>query len=303
MNSILRLAIAGVAAVCTMPAVAVAQSDVASVSIGPWIAERGARASYQAGTLVVRNGSVRTNRIYSDFVLRFEFRFSSPGSEGCLWVRSWFGYGSPTNERGYRIALKDKADGKDALGRVTADEVKMKEVAFHPIGPMRPTGGWREIEVRAERDKITVRVDGTAVSALESVDEFVGYIALQSSRGSGIEFRNLLAESLPAAQEPFGGNAYRTSEPGVDLPRAVETAQPFYPREPHAAGVQGTVSLELVVERIGSVGDIRVIKSLHPDLDQAAIGSTRKWRFMPGTRDGQPVDVIVTMEVAFRLRK
>ena len=58
--------------------------------------------------------------------------------------------------------------------------------------------------------------------------------------------------------------------------------------------------LELVVEATGSVGDVRVVKSLHPDLDEAAIASARQWRFTPGTSAGQSIPVIVTMEVSFR---
>jgi TonB family protein len=223
-------------------------------------------------------------------------------SEGGLLVRSWLGYGGGAGKRGYRIALTAKADGKEALGRVAASELKMKEVSFDPVAT-RPAGEWQECELRAERDAITVRINGAAVSTVQDLDEFTGYIALQSRRGGGIEFRNLRAARLPPAHEPFGRNAYRTSETGVKSPRAVQTARPFYPRAPYDAGVEGPVSLELVVESTGSVGDVRVIESLHPDLDEAAIASARKWRFTPGTKDGQPVDVIVTMDVAFRLAK
>jgi TonB family protein len=304
-HSIFRSAIVTAAACCISPIPAVAQGEASFQPVGPWVSELGASASNQGDTLLVRSGSVRTNTIYSDFVLRFEFRLLERQSEGHLLVRAWLGYGnSPRNERGYRIALTDNADGEEALGRVTrAADVKMQEVTFDLDGAKRPAGAWQECEVRANRDTIIVRVNGAAVSTVQGLDEFAGYIALQSSRGSGIEFRNLRAESLPPAQEPFGRNAYRTSESGVELPRAVARAQPFYPREPHGQGIQGTVKLEVVIERTGSVGDVRVIKSLHPDLDQAAIASARKWRFTPGTKDGQSVDVIVTMDVEFLLRK
>jgi TonB family protein len=304
MNVICRLAIGVVAAFCASPILVLPQDEPGFQPVGPWVGELGARARDQGNMLLVQSGAVRTNRLYSDFVLRFEFRLQEPQSEGRLLVRSWLGYGnSPTNERGYRIALTDKAVGQEALGRVTAAELKMKEATFDSLRAMRRAGEWQECELRAERDTMTVRMNGAVVSAVQDLNEFAGYIALQATRGTGIEFRNVRAKSLPPAQEPFGRGAHRTAESGVELPRAVETAQPFYPREPHAAGVEGTVNLELVVESTGSVGDVRVIKSLHPDLDQAAIASARKWRFVSGAKDGQPVDLVVTMEVAFRLRK
>jgi outer membrane biosynthesis protein TonB len=37
-------------------------------------------------------------------------------------------------------------------------------------------------------------------------------------------------------------------------------------------------------------------------LDQAAIDAAAQWRFRPGTRRGQAVPVLVTMEIAFALR-
>jgi protein TonB len=86
------------------------------------------------------------------------------------------------------------------------------------------------------------------------------------------------------------------------VPR-LASSQPFYPREPFDARIEGTVGLVLVVKADGSIGDIRVGKSVEPNLDEAAIASARKWRFSPGTKDGEPVDVIVSMTVAFGLRK
>jgi TonB family protein len=54
----------------------------------------------------------------------------------------------------------------------------------------------------------------------------------------------------------------------------------------------------------GTVGDVRVTKSLDPifGLDQEAIKAARGWRFAPGTRQGQPVPVLVTIELSFTLR-
>ena len=70
------------------------------------------------------------------------------------------------------------------------------------------------------------------------------------------------------------------------------------------AKVQGTVLLECVVLPDGSVGNVQVSKSLDPNfgLDQEAIKAAKQWRFRPGTRQGQPVAVLVTIELTFTLR-
>jgi TonB family protein len=100
-----------------------------------------------------------------------------------------------------------------------------------------------------------------------------------------------------------GGGAYRPGN-GVELPRVLKEVRPQYTAEAMRAKVQGVVLLECVVNPDGSVGSIQVVKSLDSTfgLDQKAIEAAREWRFAPGTRFGQPVPVIVTIELTFTLR-
>ena len=62
--------------------------------------------------------------------------------------------------------------------------------------------------------------------------------------------------------------------------------------------------LECVVRTDGTVGDVQVIRSLDPTfgLDQQAVTAARKWRFAPGTRLGEAVSVLITIELTFTLR-
>ena len=71
------------------------------------------------------------------------------------------------------------------------------------------------------------------------------------------------------------------------------------------AKVEGAVVLQCVVTRDGSVADIRVIRSLDSKfgLDQEAIKAAGQWRFQPGTRMGEPVPVLITIELTFTLKK
>ena len=70
------------------------------------------------------------------------------------------------------------------------------------------------------------------------------------------------------------------------------------------AKIQGEVLLECVVQPDGTVGNIRVVRSLDSafGLDQEAIKAARQWRFVPGTTKGEPVAVLVTIAIAFTLR-
>jgi protein TonB len=100
-----------------------------------------------------------------------------------------------------------------------------------------------------------------------------------------------------------GGGAYRPGN-GVTLPRVVREVKPQYTSDAMRAKVQGTVLLECIVRPDGSVGDVQVVRSLDSTfgLDQEAIKAARQWRFAPGTRLGEPVPVLVTIELTFTLR-
>lgn len=100
-----------------------------------------------------------------------------------------------------------------------------------------------------------------------------------------------------------GGGAYRPGN-GVETPRLLKEVKPQYTAQAMRAKVQGTVLLECVVQPDGSVGNIRVVRSLDSTfgLDQEATKAARQWQFAPGTRFGQPVSVLVTIEISFTLR-
>ena len=101
----------------------------------------------------------------------------------------------------------------------------------------------------------------------------------------------------------FGGGAYRPGN-GVTNPRLIREVKPNYTAEAMRAKIQGVVWLEAVVMENGSVGQVRVTRSLDPTfgLDQEAERTVKKWVFAPGTRLGQPVPVLIEIEMSFTLR-
>jgi len=101
----------------------------------------------------------------------------------------------------------------------------------------------------------------------------------------------------------LGGGVYRPGS-GVVNPRILREVKPQYTADAMRAKVQGTVLLECVVLADGTVGRVDVVRSLDPTfgLDQEAVRAARQWRFQPGTRFGEPVNVLVTIELTFTLR-
>jgi protein TonB len=76
-----------------------------------------------------------------------------------------------------------------------------------------------------------------------------------------------------------------------------------YPAIAEENGVQGRVVCTFVVERDGSITDVKVMKSVDPSLDKEAIRvlkSMPKW--IPGKQNGSAVRVKFTVPVTFRLQ-
>ena len=91
----------------------------------------------------------------------------------------------------------------------------------------------------------------------------------------------------------------------VKLPHVIKQVKPQYTVDAMRARVQGTVLLECVVDTDGTVREVRVIRSFDPTygLDDEAIKAAMGWRFEPGSRNGEPVPVLISIELTFRLGK
>jgi periplasmic protein TonB len=86
-------------------------------------------------------------------------------------------------------------------------------------------------------------------------------------------------------------------------PRIKHEVKADYTREARDAGIQGTVVLDTEVLADGTVGDIKISKSLDTKygLDDQAMKAVKEWTFYPATVDGKPVTVRVDIEIEFRL--
>jgi TonB family protein len=99
-----------------------------------------------------------------------------------------------------------------------------------------------------------------------------------------------------------GGGPVRPGN-GCTVPEALRQPHPNYTEAAMAAKVQGEVSLEIVVLKDGTVGDVRIVHSLDPvrGLDAEAIRSAMGWRVRPAACKGIPVVMIVSLVLDFHL--
>lgn len=145
-------------------------------------------------------------------------------------------------------------------------------------------GDWLEIELP---DGLSRYLPTSMVS--RSTERFIPF-----NRDSGITDNGpgVCAGGGPAPDSPL------SDEVG---PRPIFMPDPSYPDAARQQAVSGEVSLAVDVLPDGSTNNIRILKSLDPKLDQAAVETVARWRFKPATKAGIPVKAEVKVAVSFRL--
>lgn len=76
-----------------------------------------------------------------------------------------------------------------------------------------------------------------------------------------------------------------------------------YPAEAHTNNIQGRVVVSVIINTDGKATNAQIVQSVAPSLDAEALrvtGTMPDW--IPGTKDGKPVNVKYTFPVVFRLQ-
>lgn len=75
---------------------------------------------------------------------------------------------------------------------------------------------------------------------------------------------------------------------------------PVYPRIAVTARMQGTVHIQAIIERDGTIGHLKVLSG-PPLLQNAALDAVKQWRYKPTLLNGEPVEVVTEIDVNFTL--
>lgn len=112
--------------------------------------------------------------------------------------------------------------------------------------------------------------------------------------------------SKPAPVAPSKPAPAAPADQPVEAPRAdaahLNNPSPPYPSLSRKLGEQGRVLLRLHVLADGSVGEVQVKQSSgYERLDQAAINTVKRWRFIPAKRGGEPIPYWYQQPISFAL--
>jgi TonB family protein len=195
----------------------------------------------------------------------------------------------------------------DALATVSATQLQAfdeAELALRELIALTPDDlkpVFRLARLQEDRGWIDI-AEATLVEARrrhpEDVEPYKALAQFYARRVSALSVQTARATppSPPAERDEQG--IVRVGGP-MAPPRRV--GNPVYPPEAKAAGIEGVVIAEIVVNEQGGVTEAKVIRSI-PLLDEAALAAVRTWQYEPTLLNGQPVPVRMTVTVNFSTR-
>lgn len=81
----------------------------------------------------------------------------------------------------------------------------------------------------------------------------------------------------------------------------IKRVEPIYPPLARQARIQGTVILDVTINKPGDASDTKLVSG-HPLLAPAAIDAVKRWKYRPYRLNGQPVEVETRAQVNFTLK-
>ncbi len=110
----------------------------------------------------------------------------------------------------------------------------------------------------------------------------------------------MLGVPLSGSAQPSGNAGQNTEEIPIYDPDELRRLI-VYPERARRSEIEGTVIVNLLVDKEGKVAKTKIFQGKHPLLDTAAVEALRTMRFTPAKENGKPVAVWVQIPVVFSL--
>ncbi len=139
------------------------------------------------------SGLLRTNTVFSDYILRLDFRVADPNIDSGLFLR--IAREGVPRETGYDVRLGD-SDSKWPAGSVAQ--------VFKGDGKL-PPNTWHSLEAELSGDQISVKIDGRKIGEAKDGKSKAGFIQIVCNKGSTADFKNIKLKPT-ASQLLFNGS-------------------------------------------------------------------------------------------------
>lgn len=229
----------------------------------------------------------------------------------------------------------DNSEGPWTLyGRIRVKQIQVKADQMEIEGKRVPYSPDNETHQLApskdgEKARLTIRLDKPPASANEATEILGRVFALSNEelvKSAPEYWRHYLEVKLGLAPDdrrvtdPQAKNARRAPDKPMEKlgndgegvftvgegtlpPKVTYQPEPEFSEEARKAQFQGTVGVDMVVDGMGVVRRIQIVRPAGMGLDEKAVQGISAWRFQPATRQGQPVAVVLYVEVQFALYK
>src|SRR5262245_17951036 len=87
----------------------------------------------------------------------------------------------------------------------------------------------------------------------------------------------------------------RLTSNGILLPFTLTRVEPNL--KPCKGKYTGLPVLETLIDKTGRPQNVKVVRSVSPCIDRAAVAALKQWRFCPAERDGKPIEMLMTLKV------
>jgi len=88
----------------------------------------------------------------------------------------------------------------------------------------------------------------------------------------------------------------------VQSAKLIKHPTPLYPAIAKSARIQGTVVLQAIIGKDGTVQNLKMVSAASPLLVQSAMDAVKQWVYQPTLLNNEPVDVITEITVNFTLQ-
>lgn len=109
-------------------------------------------------------------------------------------------------------------------------------------------------------------------------------------------------KATESAPESNQGVAKVAHIAGMDkLPKVVSRVAPSYPTELRERGVQGVVTVEMLIDSTGRVVQAKAVRSTTPEFAAMAVDAAKKWEFAPAEAAGKKITSRVLVPFEFTM--